>query len=203
MSHSLNEITLAFAGASGAPIGLRLLEQLVLAKIQISLVISPAGHLVIHDETDLNIPGNPQKLAEFFQAHFQASPGQIKVYGKDQWSSPLASGSSAPKTMIVCPCSTGCLSAIALGASDNLLERAADVVIKEQGKLVLVVREMPLSAIHLEHMLKLARLGVCIMPASPGFYFKPQSVQDLVDFTVARILDQVGVAHQLSQRWGE
>lgn len=196
------EVTLAFAGASGAQYGLRLLEQLVLAKVRVSLVISPAGHLVIHDETDLKIPGNPQRIAEFFTERFHAAPEQIKVYGKDQWSSPLASGSNAPKTMIVCPCSTGCLSAIAVGASDNLLERAADVVIKEQGKLVLVVREMPLSAIHLEHMLTLARLGVCIMPASPGFYFRPKTVEDLVDFTVARILDQINVSHSLSQRWG-
>lgn len=202
MSASPTEVTLAFAGASGAQYGLRLLEQLVLAKIKIALVISPAGHLVIHDETDLQLPGNPQRIAEFFQERFQAAPGQIKVYAKDQWSSPLASGSGAPKTMVVCPCSTGCLSAIAVGASNNLLERAADVVIKEQGKLVLVVREMPLSAIHLEHMLSLARLGVCIMPASPGFYFRPQSVEDLVDFTVARVLDQMGVPHTLSERWG-
>lgn len=202
MNEVPREVTLAFAGASGAPYGLRLLEQLVKANVRVSLVISPAGHLVIHDETDLKVPGNPQKVAEFFQERFSAAPDQIKAYGKDQWSSPLASGTGAPKTMIVCPCSTGCLSAIAVGASDNLLERAADVVIKEQGKLVLVVREMPLSAIHLEHMLNLARLGVCIMPASPGFYFRPQSVEDLVDFTVARILDQVKVPHSLSQRWG-
>ena len=104
--------------------------------------------------------------------------------------------------MVVCPCSAGCLSAIALGASNNLLERAADVVIKEQGKLLLVVRESPLSPIHLEHMLSLAKLGVCIMPASPGFYFKPQSVGDLVDFVVARILDHIQVPHRLSERWG-
>jgi len=197
------EVTLAFAGASGAQYGLRLLEQLVLANVCISLVISSAGHLVIHDETDLKVPGNPLKIADYFQERFSAASGQIKAYGKDQWSSPLASGTGAPKTMIVCPCSTGCLSAIAVGASDNLLERAADVVIKEQGKLVLVVREMPLSAIHLEHMLNLARLGVCIMPASPGFYFRPQSVDDLVDFTVARILDQINVSHTLSERWGK
>lgn len=200
--NSTSEVTLAFAGASGAPYGLRLLEQLVLANVNVSLVISPAGHMVIHDETDFRLPGNPKKIEEELTQHFQAKPSQIKVYGKDQWSSPLASGSASPKTMIVCPCSAGCLSAIALGASNNLLERAADVVIKEQGKLVLVVREMPLSAIHLEHMLNLARLGVCIMPASPGFYFKPQKVEDLVDFVVARILDHIQVPHQLSKRWG-
>lgn len=199
----MREVTLAFAGASGAPYGLKLLEQLLKANCQVSVVISPAGHMVIHDETDLELPGNPQKIAEYLTQYYQAAEGQIKVYGKDQWSSPLASGSGAPKTMIVCPCSAGCLSAIAVGASNNLLERAADVVIKEQGKLILVVREMPLSVIHLEHMTALARLGVCIMPASPGFYFRPQSVDDLVDFTVARILDQIGIAHQLSERWGK
>lgn len=197
------EITLAFAGASGVAYGLRLLEQLVQAKMSISVVISPAGHMVIDDETDLNLPGNPQKIAEFFTQRFQAQAGQIKVYSKDQWSSPLASGSGAPKTMVVCPCSAGCLSAIAVGASNNLLERAADVVIKEKGQLILVVREMPLSPIHLEHMLSLARLGVCIMPASPGFYFRPEKVEDLVDFVVARILDHIGVVHQLGQRWGQ
>ena len=197
------EVTLAFAGASGAIYGLRLLEQLLLADRTVSLVISSAGHIVIDDETDLKLPGNPAKLTEFLTEQFKARPGQIKVYGKDQWSSPLASGTGAPKTMIVCPCSAGCLSAIALGASNNLLERAADVVLKEQGKLLLVVRESPLSVIHLEHMLSLARLGVCIMPASPGFYFKPTSVGDLVDFVVARILDHIQVPHELSNRWGK
>jgi 4-hydroxy-3-polyprenylbenzoate decarboxylase len=200
--NSKREITLAFSGASGAPYGLRLLEQLVQADINLSIVISPAGLMVINDETDFALPGNPQKIQHFLTERFSAKPDQIKVYGKDDWYSPLASGSNAPKTMVVCPCSAGCLSAIALGASNNLLERAADVVLKEQGKLVLVVREMPLSAIHLEHMLNLARLGVSIMPANPGFYFKPQSVQDIVDFVVARILDQIQVPHQLSKRWG-
>jgi len=107
------------------------------------------------------------------------------VLARDNWMSPVASGSSAPKQMIVCPCSTGTLSAIANGASDNLLERAADVVIKEKGQLILVPREMPYSAIHLENMLKLARLNVTIMPASPGFYQQPKTVEDLVDFVVA------------------
>ncbi len=196
------EVTLAFAGASGAFYGLRCLEQLVQAKVQVSLVISPAGHLVIRDETDLELPGNPQKIAEYLTHYVKAAPGQIQVYSKDQWSSPLASGTGAPKTMIVCPCSAGCLSAIALGASNNLLERAADVVIKEQGKLVLVIREMPFSVIHLEHMLSLAKQGVCILAANPGFYFRPTKVEEIVDFVVARILDQVNVPHTLSKRWG-
>lgn len=199
---SAAEVTLAFAGASGAAYGLRLLEQLLLVNTNVSLVISPAGLMVINDETDLTLPGNPQKIADYLSARYSAKKGQLKVYGKDQWSSPLASGSGSPKTMVVCPCSAGCLSAIALGASNNLLERAADVVIKEQGKLILLVREMPLSVIHLEHMLSLARLGVCVMPASPGFYFKPEKVTDIVDFVVARILDQLGIPHQLGSRWG-
>jgi len=124
------------------------------------------------------------------------------VLARDNWMSPVASGSSAPKQMIVCPCSTGTLSAIANGASDNLLERAADVVIKEKGQLILVPREMPYSAIHLENMLKLARLNVTIMPASPGFYQQPKTVEDLVDFVVARVLDHIGVPQSLLPRWG-
>ena len=104
--------------------------------------------------------------------------------------------------MVVCPCSTGSLSAIAQGASDNLIEHAADVVVKDGAKLILVVRESPLSAIHLENMLKLSRLGVCIMPAAPGFYHQPQQISDLVDFMVARILDQLGLSQQLVARWG-
>jgi 4-hydroxy-3-polyprenylbenzoate decarboxylase len=203
MNDNPREISLAFAGASGALYGLRLLEQLILAKCQISLIFSTAGLMVINDETDFTLSANTKKIAEFFTQHYHALDGQIKVYAKDQWSSPLASGSGAPKTMVVCPCSTGCLSRIATGASSNLLERAADVVIKEQGKLVLVVREMPLSPVHLENMLTLSRLGVCIMPASPGFYFRPQNLQDIVDFVVARVLDQIGIAHTLSQKWGK
>ena len=203
MNVNPRKVTLAFSGASGAFYGLRLLEQLILAKCHVALVFSTAGLMVINDETDFTLSANTKKTAEFLTQHYHAQEGQITVYGKDEWSSPLASGRCAPKTMIVCPCSTGCLSRIATGASQNLLERAADVTIKEQGKLVLVVREMPLSAIHLENMLTLARLGVCIMPANPGFYFRPQSIEDMVDFVVAKILDQIGVEHNLSQRWGE
>lgn len=197
------EITLAFAGASGAAYGLCLLEQLLHEDYQVHLVFSTAGLMVVNDETTLKLSGNVQKINEVLSETFQAKPGQLMVYGKDDWYSKLASGSSAPKTMVVCPCSVGCLAAIALGTSDNLLERAADVVIKEQGKLILVVREMPLSAIHLEHMLKLARLGVCIMPASPGFYFNPNSVEEIVDFVVARILENLGITPKIGRKWGE
>ena len=131
-----------------------------------------------------------------------ASAGQIRVYDKEDWMAPAASGSGAPTAMVVVPCSTGTLSAIASGACNNLIERAADVAIKERRQLILVPREAPFSSIHLENMLKLARLGVTIMPAAPGFYHEPKSIEDLVDFMVARILDHLGVEHELTSRWG-
>jgi len=125
------------------------------------------------------------------------------VFGREEWFAPLASGSNPADAMVVCPCTMGTLAAIAAGLSQNLIERAADVAIKEGRKLVLVPRETPFSAIHLENMLKLARLGVVILPPSPGFYNHPQTVADLVDFVVARVLDQLRVPHRLMQRWGE
>lgn len=197
-----NEVTLAFTGASGAPYGLRLLQVLLAQGIKVHLLLSSAARVVFATEQQLQLSAAPEKCAQQLEHYLQAAPGLLKVYGKDDWFSPVASGSAAPKQMVVCPCSTGSLSAIAQGASDNLIERAADVVLKEGGKLILVVRESPLSAIHLENMLKLARLGVCIMPAAPGFYHQPQQISDLVDFMVARVLDQLGLAQQLVGRWG-
>ena len=198
----MQEITLAFTGASGAPYGWRLLEMLLQQGIRVHLLISSAARVVFATEHDIKLAGAPDKCTEQLQAHFQCGNGQLTVYGKDDWFSPVASGSAAPKQMVICPCSTGTVAAIACGASDNLIERAADVVIKEGGKLILVPRESPLSAIHLENLLKLARLGVTIMPAAPGFYHQPQQISDLVDFMVARILDQLGLKQQLTARWG-
>ncbi|ATD08993.1 aromatic acid decarboxylase [Pseudoalteromonas sp. GCY] len=195
-------ITLAFSGASGAPYGLRLLEVLVSLNYQVYVLISSAARVVLDTESNLKLSGNEQKATEQLQALFCAKEKQIQVFGKDNWFSPVASGSAAPKQMVVCPCSAGSVSAIALGASDNLLERAADVVIKERGQLILVPRETPFSPIHLENMLKLSRLGVTIMPAAPGFYHQPQSIDDLVDFMVARILDHLHIEHTLAKRWG-
>ncbi|ROQ30491.1 flavin prenyltransferase UbiX [Gallaecimonas pentaromativorans] len=195
-------LTLAITGASGAPYALRLMECVLAAGWQLHLLISSAAKVVLATETPLKIPAKPEAAEAFLTEHFKAKPGQLRVYGKEDWFSPVASGSAAPKTMVVCPCSTGTLSAIAQGASDNLLERAADVVIKERGQLILVARETPLSAIHLENMLKLARLGVTIMPAAPGFYHEPQSIDDLVDFMVARVLDHIGLEQGLVPRWG-
>jgi 4-hydroxy-3-polyprenylbenzoate decarboxylase len=152
---------------------------------------------------NLTLPSRPAAFQAWLEAQYQPAEGLLRVYGREEWFAPPASGSNPADAMVVCPCSMGTLAAIAAGSSDNLIERAADVSIKEQRKLVLVPREAPLSAIHLENMLKLARLGVCILPPSPGFYTHPQSVQDMVDFVVARIMDQVGVAHTLLPRWGE
>jgi 4-hydroxy-3-polyprenylbenzoate decarboxylase len=195
-------ITLAISGASGAPYALRLLEQLVKAEYRVFLLISSAAKVVFATEEDIKIPGKPEAAAAFFTERFSAKEGQIIVCGKEEWFSPVASGSAAPKQMIVCPCSTGSISSIAMGACDNLIERAADVVIKERGQLILVPREMPFSTIHLENMLKLSQMGVTIMPASPGFYHQPKSIDDLIDFVVARILDHIGIDQKLVERWG-
>ena len=194
-------ITLAFSGASGAPYGLRLLEVLLAQQFRVYVLISSAARVVLDTESNIKLSANEDKATEQLSSLFKAQPGQLQVFGKDNWFSPVASGSAAPKKMVVCPCSAGSVSAIAMGASDNLLERAA-VVIKERGQLILVPRETPFSEIHLENMLKLAKLGVTIMPAAPGFYQQPQTINDLVDFMVARILDHLNIAHTLTKRWG-
>jgi flavin prenyltransferase len=199
---SRDAIALAMTGASGAVYGLRLLECLLQAKQRVYLMLSAPAQVVIGMESDLKLPGRPAEIEEALAARYSAAPGQLTVFGREQWTAPVASGSSAPRAMVICPCTSGTLSAVAQGSSDDLLERAADVVLKEGRKLILVHREMPLSVIHLENMLKLARLGVIIMPANPGFYHEPQSIADLVDFVVARILDHLDIEHPLGPRWG-
>lgn len=197
------KITLAITGASGVQYALRLLQCLVAADKQVFVMISRAAQVVIHTETDLQLPGTPTEQESFLTAEFAAAEGQIKVFGREQWMAPVASGSGAPSRMVVCPCSTGTLSAIACGASNNLIERAADVALKERRQLILVPREAPYSEIHLEHMLKLTRMGSVVIPASPGFYNRPNSVEDMIDFVVARILNQLGIEQALLPRWGE
>lgn len=195
-------VTVGMTGASGAQYGLRLVECLLQADWTVCLTFTRAAQIVIGSETDCRLPGRTAEQARHLAALFKARDGQLRVFGDEEWTSPLASGSGAPRKMVVCPATMATLSAIANGASENLLERAADVVIKERGDLVIVPRETPFSAIHLENMLKLARLGVSILPANPGFYNRPTKVDELVDFIVARVLDQLGVAHRLSRRWG-
>ena len=199
----VRRVTLAVTGASGVQYAMRLLECLVKADVEVSFLMSQAAMLVAATETDWQLPPKPQAMEAYLTEQFQAQPGQIRVYGKQDWMSPVASGSGAPAAMVVCPCSTGTLSAIATGASNNLIERAADVALKERRQLILVPREAPFSTIHLENMLTLSRMGAVILPASPGFYHKPAAIEDLVDFIVARILNPMGIEQKLLARWGE
>jgi 4-hydroxy-3-polyprenylbenzoate decarboxylase len=196
-------ITLAITGASGAQYGLRLLECLLAAGNQVYLMISAPSQVVIATETNIALPGRPEEQQAFLTELYQANTGQLNVFGRDQWMSPVASGSNTARSMVICPCSSATLSSVAQGSSRDLIERAADVMLKERRQLILVTREMPVSSIHLENMLKLSNLGVTIMPASPGFYQKPSSVNDLVDFVVARILDHLEIEQTLIPRWGE
>lgn len=196
-------ITLALTGASGMPYAMRLLECLLRGGCRVYLLYSQVSQIVLRQELELTLPSKAHEAKAVLCEKFRAQPEQLEVFGREEWFAPIASGSSPSDAMVVCPCTTGTLAAIALGLSDSLLERAADVVIKEQRKLILVPRETPFSAIHLEHMLRLARLGVVILPANPGFYHHPQSVQDIVDFVVARILDHLDVEHTLVRRWGD
>ncbi len=202
MSNKQKAMTLAFTGASGAPYGLRLLECLLAADYQVYLLISSAARVVLATEHGLQLSANPDAAKYALVEHLKCDPEKLTVCGKDDWFSPVASGSAAPKQMVVCPCSAGSVAAIAHGMSDNLIERAADVVMKERGQLLLVVRETPFSTLHLENMHKLSQMGVTIMPAAPGFYHQPKSIDDLVDFMVARILDHLGIEQGLVPRWG-
>lgn len=196
-------ITLAITGASGAQYGIRLLEVLLAQGYRVYLMVSKAAHIVIATETPYKFPAQAAQLEAYLIEKFKAEIGQLRVFGKEDWMSPVASGSGAPASMVVCPCSTGSLSAIATGASNNLIERAADVALKERRQLILVPREAPYSEIHLENMLKLTRMGAVIIPASPGFYHQPKGIEDLVDFIVARILNQLGIEQSLMPKWGE
>lgn len=199
----LETITLAMTGASGAAYTLRLLECLLQNQIHVQFLSSQPGQIVVGMETDLKLTGNPQKMQQQLAEYFSADPSLISVYARDQWTAPPASGSSVADAMVVCPCTMGSLASIASGTSDNLIHRAADVSIKEGKSLILVPRETPFSAIHLDNMLKLSRLGVTILPPNPGFYQGVENVSDLVDFIVARILDQLGIDNDLSPRWGQ
>ncbi len=203
MSPSGSPYAVALTGASGLAYGLRLIDCLVDAGKNVTVLVSQTAHLVAKQELGLTLPPRAGELEKFFHARYPASAGRLRVFGREDWLAPLASGSNPPAGMAICPCSMGSLAAIAQGLAGNLIERAADVCLKEGRKLVLVPRETPFSALHLENMLRLARIGAVILPANPGFYHQPASVADLVDFIVARILDQFGVPHRLTARWGD
>jgi len=191
-------IVFAITGASGAPYAIRLLEQLIEARRRVQLVISTHGLRLLETETGV-------RTAVDLRARVGAAGWDEYVTAfedEDRGAAP-ASGSALNAGMVICPCSMGTLSAISVGASRSLVERAADVALKERRPLVLVPRESPLSAIHLENMLRVTRAGAIVLPASPGFYHRPVSIDDLVDFVVARVLDHLGVEHRLIRRWGD
>ncbi|WP_339900230.1 flavin prenyltransferase UbiX [uncultured Gilvimarinus sp.] len=196
-------ITLAMTGASGAQYGLRLLQCLLAADCRVYLLLSSAAEVVIRTETNLDLPADLDEQQLFLSQRYGADDEQLMLFGRDDWFSPVASGSSSPASMVICPASGGTLSSIATGASNNLIERAADVALKERRQLIVVPRETPYSAVHLENMLKVTQLGAVVLPASPGFYMQPDRVEDLIDFVVARILDQLGLEQDLMPRWGE
>jgi 4-hydroxy-3-polyprenylbenzoate decarboxylase len=190
-------IVVAITGASGAPYAVRLLEALVEHQQRVSLIVSDHGIRLLDTEMDIS-------SVEALRARVGASrwDAVVRAYDdRDRGAAP-ASGSALTAGMVVCPCSMGTMSAIAVGASRSLVERAADVTLKERRPLVLVPRETPYSAIHLENMLTVTRAGAVVLPASPGFYHRPRTVDDLVSFVVARVLDHLGVEHAVSPRWG-
>jgi len=193
---------LAITGASGSIYGLRVAGELLRAGERVSMLITGAGFAVMKEECGLDWGGAGASVADELRSYFGYQGEALDCYAENDLMAPIASGSSAPDAMIVVPCSMGTLSRISCGNSGNLLERAADVMLKEGRSLVLVPRETPLNAIHLEHMLKLARLGVRIVPAMPAFYQQPETLDDLVDFVVGKVLDSVGVGHTLFRRWG-
>lgn len=189
-------IVFGITGASGAPYAVRLLQQLVAAEQPVSLIVSSHGLRLLETETTIKSLDDLRETV--------GSKGwdtYVKTYANEDRGAPPASGSALSAGMVICPCSMGTLSAISVGASRSLIERAADVALKERRKLVLVPRETPLSAIHLQNMLRLSRAGAVVLPAAPAFYHRPEKISDLVDFIVARIMDQLGVAHSLGKRW--
>ncbi len=190
-------LVVAITGASGAPYAVRLLESLVAAERPVQLIVSSHGLRLLRTESDI---GSVDALRDRIGA--VRWDQWVKCYDDNDRGAAPASGSALNAGMVICPCSMGTVAAVAMGTSRSLVERAADVALKERRRLVLVTRETPLSAIHLENMLKVTRAGALVMPAAPGFYHRPASIDDLVNFIVARVLDHLGVPHQLSARWG-
>jgi 4-hydroxy-3-polyprenylbenzoate decarboxylase len=189
-------IVMAITGASGAPYAIALLRALVAAKQPVWLIVSDHGMRLLETESDVKDLASLERLVGAAEWKRQVTV----FHDSDRGASP-ASGSARSQGMVICPCSMGTLSAIAVGASRSLVERAADVVLKERRKLILVPRETPLSAIHIGNMLRVTRAGAVVLPASPAFYHRPASIDELVAFIVARVLDQLGIEHRLVQRW--
>lgn len=192
-------IAVGITGASGAIYGVRLVQELLKASYKVHLVMTEAAWQVFHLELQYDTTDREKLLNELFSDNFEL----LHYHSLQDFTSPIASGSYKTDGMIIIPCSMGTLSAIATGASGNLLERTADVMLKEGRKLVLVPRETPLNMIHLENMLKIAKMGGKILPAMPGFYHLPESLDDLVNFVVGKVLDCFDIEHHLFTRWGD
>ncbi|MBY0341404.1 MAG: UbiX family flavin prenyltransferase [Rhodocyclaceae bacterium] len=204
MKTQTRTIAVGFTGASGMPYGMRLLECLLATEdVQVQLVYSQAAQIVAQQEMGFKLASRPSEVEIELSTRFNAPPGKLRVFGREEWFAPIASGSNPPDAYVICPCTMGTLAKVAAGMGDDLVCRAADVVLKEGKKLILVPREMPFSVIHLENMLRLARAGAVILPPNPAFYHHPQSLQDMIDFVVARILDHLDVTHTLIAKWGE
>lgn len=197
-----SSISLAITGASGVQYGLRLLEVLLQNGCRVNLMISKPGQVVLGMETDLAVPGRTSDMAAYFSELHGTPEELLVVHGPDEWTAACASGSNPPRAMVICPCSMATLSAVAVGASRSLIERAADVMLKERKPLILVPRETPFSSIHLENMLRLSQAGATILPPNPGFYQGQETLQDMIDFVVGRILDHLDIEHTLGPRWG-
>jgi 4-hydroxy-3-polyprenylbenzoate decarboxylase len=195
----MKHILVAITGASGAIYGVRLTQELLHAGCPVSLLLSEPGRQVLNYETGLGWSSDTAERQAQLRAHF-ASEMIISLDNRDLFAA-VASGSSAPDAMVICPCSMGTAGRVAAGLSESLLERAADVMLKERRPLLLVPRETPLSVIHLENLLRLARTGAIVIPAMPAFYQGPQSLDDLVAFVVGKVLDQLGIGHELFRRW--
>lgn len=199
-----NDLVLAMTGASGAPYGVRLLETLLQAGRTVHLIMSPAGADVLHQELGRHVSLTSFQLGDLLgEAAARFDARLVRYHDYRDFHSGIASGSFLTGGMVVCPCSMGTVGAIAHGLSQNLIHRAADVHLKEKRRLVLVPRETPLNLIQLRNLTACAEAGAVVLPAMPGFYHQPRSLQDAVDFVVSRICDQLGIEHELSQRWGE
>ncbi|MBI1313741.1 UbiX family flavin prenyltransferase [bacterium] len=200
----MSDLVLAVTGASGSAYAVRLLDVLLSAGRRVHLVVSPAGLQVLRHELGLSIDASQFAVSQLLPERQGATANElVTLHDHRDFSAGIASGSFRTGGMVICPCSMGTLASVAHGLSMNLIQRAADVHLKERRKLIVVPRETPLGSIQLENMKRLADAGAVILPAMPGFYHNPQSLGDLVDFVVARICDQLNVPHELARRWGD
>ena len=195
-------IAVAMTGASGIQYALRLIECLIEADCRVYVLMSKPARIVMGMDTELPVPARTADVQRQFAERYGAREGQLCAFGQEEWTAPVASGSGVPDAMVVCPCTTGTLGSLAAGLCNNLIDRAADCVLKEGKLLVVMPREMPFSIVHLENMLRLARAGAVVMPPNPAFYNLPKTIDELVDFVVARVLDRLGVPQTLMPRWG-